>query len=100
MTGSSGHLGEALVRALTADGEDVVGLDLLPSPGTSVVGSVSDRDLVLRSTRGVGAVLHTATLHKPHIGTHGRQAFIDTNISGTLNLLEAAIENGIESLVF
>jgi nucleoside-diphosphate-sugar epimerase len=100
VTGSSGHLGEALVRALTAHGEDVVGLDLLPSPGTSVVGSVSDRDLVLRSTRGVGAVLHTATLHKPHIGTHGRQAFIDTNISGTLNLLEAAVENGIESFVF
>jgi UDP-glucose 4-epimerase len=100
VTGSSGHLGEALVRVLTAQGEDVVGLDLLPSPGTDVIGSIADRDLVQRSMRGVGAVLHTATLHKPHIGTHQRQDFIGTNISGTLNLLEAAVENGVGVFVF
>lgn len=50
--------------------------------------------------QGVDAVLHTATLHKPHIVTHSRQAFIDTNISGTLNLLEEAIAAGVKSFVY
>ena len=46
MTGSSGHLGEALVRVLRADGMDVVGLDILPSAYTDVVGSIADRACV------------------------------------------------------
>ena len=50
--------------------------------------------------RGVGAVLHTATLHKPHIVTHSRQDFVDTNITGTLNLLEEAASAGVASFVF
>ena len=41
--------------------------------------------------RGVTAVLHAATLHKPHVASHGRQSFVDTNVTGTLNLLEAAV---------
>jgi UDP-glucose 4-epimerase len=50
--------------------------------------------------RGVEAVLHTATLHKPHIVTHSRRAFIDTNIVGTLNLLEAAAAVPVRSFVY
>ena len=46
------------------------------------------------------AVLHTATLHKPHVGSHGRQAFADTNITGTLVLLEEAAAAGVGSFVF
>jgi UDP-glucose 4-epimerase len=100
VTGSSGHLGEALARELTFDGDDVIGLDLLPSATTKVVGSITDPEVARRSTRGVDAVVHAATLHKPHVGTHHRQAFIDTNISGTLNLLEAALENKVRTFVF
>jgi len=50
--------------------------------------------------QGVEAVLHTATLHKPHVLTHSRQMFIDTNITGTLNLLEEAAAAGVHSFVF
>jgi UDP-glucose 4-epimerase len=49
---------------------------------------------------GVDAVIHTATLHKPHVGTHSRQDFVDTNMSGTLNLLEAAADAGADRFVF
>jgi nucleoside-diphosphate-sugar epimerase len=49
---------------------------------------------------GVQAVFHAATLHKPHVATHSRQDFVDTNITGALNLLEEAVTNGIESFVF
>jgi nucleoside-diphosphate-sugar epimerase len=100
VTGSSGHLGEALVQALAADGHQVVGLDVLPSQATSIAGSVEDRECVTRAMSGVDAVVHTATLHKPHIGTHSRQDFVDTNVSGTLNLLEAAAEAGADRFVF
>lgn len=100
VTGSAGHLGEALVRVLSAQGRDVVGLDLLESPYTSVVGSVADREVVRSALRGVTAVLHPATLHKPHVGSHGRQAFVDTNITGTLTLLEESVAAGVESFVF
>lgn len=100
VTGSAGHLGEALVRVLTAQGRDVVGLDVLPSPYTSVVGSVADRDGVRSALRGVTAVLHPATLHKPHVGSRDRQAFVDTNITGTLTLLEESVAAGVESFVF
>jgi nucleoside-diphosphate-sugar epimerase len=100
VTGSAGHLGEALVRVLTAEGHDVVGLDLLASPHTTVVGSIADRALVRRSVAGVDGIVHAATLHKPHMGSHGRQDFVDTNITGTLNLLEEAVAAGVGRFVF
>jgi UDP-glucose 4-epimerase len=50
--------------------------------------------------RGVQVVMHAATLHKPHVATHRRQEFIDTNISGTLNLLEEGTLAGIECFVY
>jgi len=99
VTGSSGHLGEALMRTLRAERRDAVGLDVLPSPFTDVVGSIEDRAVVERAMQGVRAVLHTATLHKPHVGSHGRDAFVGTNVLGTLILLEEANRAGVESFV-
>jgi UDP-glucose 4-epimerase len=100
VTGSAGHLGEGLVRVLGADGVDVVGLDVLDSPYTSVVGSIADRECVRRCIEGADAVLHAATLHKPHVGSHPRQQFVDTNVTGTLCLLEAAVAAGVGRFVF
>jgi UDP-glucose 4-epimerase len=100
VTGSSGHLGEALIRTLQKTSHEVVGLDTLPSPFTSSVGSILDRSHVKRFMWGVDAVLHTATLHKPHVATHSRQDFVDSNITGTLNLLEEATAAGVGSFIF
>jgi UDP-glucose 4-epimerase len=100
VTGSAGHLGEALVRTLQILGYEVVGFDLVDSPFTNEVGSIADRSHVKRWMKGVDAVIHTATLHKPHIATHTRQDFIDTNLTGTLNLLEEAASVGVASFIF
>jgi UDP-glucose 4-epimerase len=100
VTGSAGHLGEALVRTLLDSQCGVVGLDIIDSPFTTDVGSILDRSCVRRCMRGIQAVFHTATLHKPHMATHPRQDFVDTNISGTLNLLEEAAIAGVESFVY
>jgi nucleoside-diphosphate-sugar epimerase len=99
VTGSAGHLGEALVRTLREAGTDVVGLDLLPAHTTDVTASVTDRSAVRSALDGVDAVLHTATLHKPHVGSHARQEFVDTNITGTLVLLEEAAAAGVGAFV-
>src|SRR5215467_2742433 len=100
VTGSAGHLGEALVRTGQNTSHEVVGLDIVASNFTSKVGSIVDRSCVKRCMKGVDAVLHTASLHKPHVITHSRQDFVDTNITGTLNLLEEAASAGVQSFVF
>jgi UDP-glucose 4-epimerase len=100
ISGSAGHLGEALVRVLGDEGHEVVGLDVLESAYTSVVGSIADRAFVRECMSGVDAVLHAATLHKPHVGSHSRRAFVDTNVTGTLNLLEEAVQAGVGRFVF
>jgi UDP-glucose 4-epimerase len=100
VTGSAGHLGEALMRALPAAGHKAVGLDIKPTPFTTLVGSITDEPFVRRSMRDVEAVIHAATLHKPHMASHTRQEFVDTNITGTLTLLEASVATGVRTFVF
>ncbi|HEX5401594.1 MAG TPA: NAD(P)-dependent oxidoreductase [Pseudonocardiaceae bacterium] len=100
VTGSAGHLGEALVRTIREQGDDVVGLDVSDSPFTTVTGSVADPAVVRHAMAGVRHVLHTATLHKPHVGSHSRQAFVDTNVTGTQTVLDEAAAAGVASVVF
>ena len=100
VTGSAGHLGEGLMRTLLESGRQCIGLDIKSSAFTHEVGSIADRHVVKRCMSGVHAVLHTATLHKPHVATHTRQDFVDTNITGTLNLLEEAAAAGVGAFIF
>jgi nucleoside-diphosphate-sugar epimerase len=100
VTGSAGHLGEALVRTLQNLKHEVVGLDVLQSPFTTHVGSITDRAGVRRCMKDVQTVFHAATLHKPHVATHTRQEFVDVNVTGTLNLLEEAVAAGVQSFIY
>lgn len=100
VTGSSGHLGEGLMRVLRTGPHEARGFDLIEGAFTHVVGSVSDRSAVADAVSGCDAVVHAATLHKPHVVTHTRQQFVDTNITGTLNLLEEAVAQGCRSFIF
>ncbi|MBV9562671.1 MAG: NAD(P)-dependent oxidoreductase [Bradyrhizobium sp.] len=100
VTGSSGHLGEALVRALRAQRHQAVGIDVRPGAFTDRVGSITDRAFLRDVMDGVSTVLHAATLHKPHVATHTRQAFVDVNVTGTLNLLEEAAAGGVRAFVY
>jgi nucleoside-diphosphate-sugar epimerase len=100
VTGSAGHLGEALVRVLREAGHDVVGLDVRASPFTTELGSIGDPACVRRCVRGAEAVFHAATLHKPHVDVRSRREFVDTNVTGTLVLLEEARGAGVGRFVF
>jgi UDP-glucose 4-epimerase len=96
LTGSSGWLGRTLGPLLDNAGHEVVGLDLVAGPTTRVTGSITDAALVQSTVLGHGieAIVHTATLHKPHVEIASRSAFVATNVQGTLNLLEAATARG------
>jgi UDP-glucose 4-epimerase len=100
VTGSAGHLGEALVRTFRQMNYEVVSIDVLATPFTTHTGSITNRDLVKQCMQGVQQVFHTATLHKPHVVTHSQQQFIDTNITGTLNLLQEAVAAKVEAFIF
>jgi UDP-glucose 4-epimerase len=100
VTGSAGHLGEALMRTLRARDMRALGLDIKASAFTDRTGSVADKDFVRDCMQGVETVLHTATLHKPHVATHAKQDFVDTNVTGTLVLLEESVRAGVRQFVF
>lgn len=100
VTGSSGHLGEALMRTLAELGQQAVGIDRNPGPFTTHVGDIADGGFVRPLLRGAQCIFHAATLHKPHLATHSPQAFLDSNVSGTLTLLEGAVREGKPTFIF
>ena len=126
VTGSAGHLGEALVRVLTKDPQlvaadpdlfrqfpegfafpsKVLGLDKHPSEFTHIVMDITSTDIdewdnlsATLEKSNVKVILHTATLHKPHIEKYSKDAFVQVNVSGTLRLLEAAVAAGVSVFV-
>jgi nucleoside-diphosphate-sugar epimerase len=101
LTGSSGWLGRFLAPRLTARGHKVTGLDVAAGGDTDIIGSVADRAAVDRAfAQGVEAVIHAGALHKPDIARYPAQMFVDVNVTGTLNLLEAAAAAGHDRFVF
>jgi UDP-glucose 4-epimerase len=100
VTGSTGHLGDALVQELRRDGHSVTGVDIVAGPTTDLVVSITDRGAIRAAMGGVDAVIHSATLHKPHISSHSRADFIDVNLTGTLVLLEEAVAAEVSRFIF
>jgi nucleoside-diphosphate-sugar epimerase len=101
LTGSSGWLGRFLAPALRRAGHEVTGLDVAAGPDTQIIGSVAERATVDRAfEQGIEGVIHAGALHKPDIARYRAQAFVDVNVTGTLNLLEAARAAGHDRFVF
>ena len=108
VTGGRGFIGSHLVDRLVELGHEVVVLDdLSTSEGpplnpqaTLVEGSITDADCVRAVTKGADRVFHLAawasvprSVADP-VGSH------DVNVNGTLNVLQAARENGVGRVVF
>ena len=104
VTGSSGWLAQDLVPRLKRAEHAVIGLDPVPGPHTDVVGTVADRDLVRKIIRDhrIQGIVHAGALHKPQVATHDPGQFIETNVQGTLNLLQEATAEGstVDRFVF
>ncbi|MCU0469801.1 MAG: NAD(P)-dependent oxidoreductase [Arcicella sp.] len=101
VTGSSGQLGRELVVQLRAKQYYVVGIDLVASPTTDQIIDIRNSDDVDRLTIGFDAIIHTAAMHGKHYElNYPREKFINTNINGTLNLLNACVLNGIRKFLY
>lgn len=87
------------MRVLPQAGYGPLGLDLAGGGYTDRVGDITNAALVAEMMQGAQAVIHSATLHKPHVMTHDRQDFVDVNVTGTLRLLEAAAQAGVTRFV-
>lgn len=101
LTGSSGWLGRFLAPALAAAGHRVIGLDVAPGVHTTIIASVADRRAVDQAfaDHAVEAVIHAGGLHQPDIARRPPQDFVDVNVTGTLNLLEAAAASGADRFI-
>ena len=108
VTGGCGFIGSHLVDYLIDLGHEVAVLDDLSSSegrpinpeATLVEGSVTNLELVTSATKGADCVFHTAawarvprSIDDP-VGTH------EVNVNGTLNVLQAARENGVGRVVY
>ena len=108
VTGGCGFIGSHLVDRLLQLGHEVVVVDdLSTNEGRSVnreaaliEGSVMDLNLVTSATAGADCVFHTAawarvprSIDDP-VGTHR------VNVNGTLNVLQAARENGVSRVIY
>jgi len=102
LTGSSGWLGRHLAPLAVDRGHEVVGFDVAPGPHTQIIGSVADEGCVRHvfAECAIDAVIHGGALHKPDIVRYSKSTFVDVNVRGTLNLLEAAVRAGHDRFVF
>lgn len=99
LTGASGLLGGSVARRLAETGYQVTTLQRSASGITGVRevrGSLTDRAHVAQAMAGQDAVIHMAA----KVSVSGRrQDFVDVNIHGTENILDAAEAAGVEHLL-
>src|SRR5690349_21692046 len=101
VTGSAGRLGQEIIELLRLKKIESIGVDLLKSKTTDIVLDIRNKKDILKVTKKVDRVIHTAALHGLQMDMNlPRIDFIETNILGTLNLLEASIHNGIKSFIY
>jgi dihydroflavonol-4-reductase len=105
VTGGTGFVGRRLVARLVGRGDAVVALVRAPEraelrAGELVVGDLSDRDRLAAGMAGSDAVFHLAADYRLGIRRSERTAMWETNVTGTENVLDAAIDAGVGRTVY
>jgi UDP-glucose 4-epimerase len=115
VTGADGFIGSHLVERLVDEGANVRAFCLYNSLGSwgwldsappavrqSIdvrLGDIRDAEFIARSVRGVDVVLHLAALIAIPYSYLAPESFVSTNVTGTLNVLEAARRNEVARVV-
>lgn len=101
VTGGSGFLGRHLCRALQAAGHQVRNIDLVENPefATTQI-DIRDVTAVKREIKDADVVFHLAALIQAGESVEKPQLYVDSNITGSLNVLEAMRENDIRKFIF
>jgi UDP-glucose 4-epimerase len=109
VTGGAGYIGSIVAKHLLAGGHEVTVLDNLerghraavPEGASLVVADLLDQEAVRSALApGFDAALHFAALSLVGESVSHPERYYRTNVGGTLNLLEAMHETGVERLVF
>ena len=102
VTGGSGYLGAAIVRALHARGHVPVvfarGATAARLPGVAFDGDVRDRQALVVAADGVEAVIHAAALVS--IWRPDPREFDDINVEGLQNVIDVAAVRGVRRMVY
>ncbi len=115
VTGADGFIGSHLVESLLENGCSVKAfvyynsfnswgwLDALPKDVLSQVeiftGDVRDPSGVRQAVKGMDVVFHLAALIAIPYSYHSPDSYVDTNIKGTLNVLQACRDHNIEKVL-
>ncbi len=111
VTGGAGFIGSHIVDALVDAGHDVVVLDDLSSGHREnlagiidrigfIEGDVRDAETCLKAAEGCDGIFHEAALVSVPDSINRPRDNHEINITGTLNVLEAARVNGVKRVVF
>ncbi len=105
VTGDCGFLGSAVMPRLIAAGHHVVGLDPLPARGKDwphVVDDLSDKTRLVEILRveKVSHVIHAGGVSGPMVLADEPAKVIAINVGGSLNLLQACLETGVNTFVY
>ena len=103
VTGGSGFLGKALIKALLKKNYEVKSFNRREDPELkalnieSIQGDLSDLDAVMNATKGCSAIFHTAA----KVGLSGKyKDFYSINVIGSQNILTACAHHKIKKLIY
>ncbi|MBV8838846.1 MAG: NAD(P)-dependent oxidoreductase [Alphaproteobacteria bacterium] len=102
VTGSSGFVGRVIVQRMTAAGRAVLGLDPRPAPTTQVIDDLVDRARLsaLIARERITHVIHAGGVSGPMVLADDPAGVIAINVTGSLNLLYAAMERAVTTFVY
>jgi nucleoside-diphosphate-sugar epimerase len=108
ITGATGFIGGRVAEKLRARGDDVVALVRSPEKagrlrelGCELVeGDLSSSAAIRRGVEGCEACIHAAAIYKVGIPKKERQPMYESNVNGTENVLDAAVDAGVARIVY
>lgn len=109
VTGGAGYIGSHAVLKLVERQEEVVVLDTLENGykealvgGVLKEGSTNDRELLdkIFSEYDIDAIMHFAAYISVEESMKDPLKFYNNNVAGTINLLDAAVRNNVDKIIF